>query len=160
MAKESATVQIKTQITCACDSVRLMPIIGLLVSSRTFCAQMQSVQSAPVLPYGGTAKLGEDHLQTLGSLNNLASLLKAQERLAEAEPLYQKALDKSLGAQQGFQRDFGHWIWSHTFLDFCWSIRFVMTETGACNTLGTFSTCFGQKLPKLHSFQSTSWQMP
>ena len=60
-------------------------------------------------------------------------------------------------------RDFkgtGHWIWSHTFLDFCWSIRFVMTETGACNTLGTFSTRFGQKLPKLHSFQSTSWQMP
>ena len=67
----------------------------------------------PVLPRGGKAKLGEAHPDTLGSLNNLAALLKAQGQLAEAEPLYREALEKSLGAQlQGFQRDFRQWIWS------------------------------------------------
>ncbi|CAL1136673.1 unnamed protein product, partial [Cladocopium goreaui] len=42
-----------------------------------------------------TAKLGEDHPDTLTSLNNLALLLYAQGHLAEAEPLFRKALEKS-----------------------------------------------------------------
>ena len=79
---------------------------------------MQSVQSARVA-CPGKAKLGEDHPDTLSSLNNLALLLKAQGHLAEAEPLYREALEKSPGAQlQRFQRDFGQWIWGHTLLDF------------------------------------------
>ena len=65
-------------------------------------------------------------------LNNLAMLLQAQGQLAEAEPLYREALKKSPGAQpQRFQRGFGQWIWGHTLLDFRWSIRFLMTGTGA-----------------------------
>ena len=72
----------------------------------------------PVLPCPGKAKLGEDHPETLKSLNNLAFLFQAQGHLAEAEPLFREALEKSVGAQlQRFQWDFGHWIWSHTFLD-------------------------------------------
>ena len=47
----------------------------------------------------GKVKLGEDHPDTLGCLNNLAGLLHAQGRLAEAEPLSREALKKSLGAQ-------------------------------------------------------------
>ena len=50
------------------------------------------------LPCPGKAKLGEDHPDTLSSLNNLAALLKAQGQLAEAEPLYREALEKSPGA--------------------------------------------------------------
>ena len=73
---------------------------------------MQSVQSA--LPCRGKAKLGDDHPDTLTSINNLAHLLQAQGHLAEAEPLYREALEKSPGAQlQRFQRDFGQWILSH-----------------------------------------------
>ena len=65
----------------------------------------------------GKAKLDEDHPDTLQSLNNMAVLLKAQGRLAEAEPLYRQALEKSPGAQlQRFQWKFGQWIWSHTCL--------------------------------------------
>ena len=72
----------------------------------------------PALPCPGKAKLGEDHLDTLTSLNNLAALLQNRGHLAEAEPLYREALEKSPGAQlQRFQRNFGQWIWSHTFLD-------------------------------------------
>ena len=56
----------------------------------------------------GQAKLGEDHLDTLRSLIGLAVLLCAQWRLAEAEPLFREALEKSPGAQvQRFERDFG-----------------------------------------------------
>ena len=84
----------------------------------------------PVLPCPGKAKLGEDHPDTLQSLNNLALLLQAQGRLAEAEPLHREALEKGPGAQlQRFQRDFGQWIWSHTLFDLF--IRCVMTGTGA-----------------------------
>ena len=62
----------------------------------------------------GKAKLGEDHPDTLNSLNNLASLLFNRGHLAGAEPLYREALEKSPGAQlQLFQRDFGQRIWSH-----------------------------------------------
>ena len=72
----------------------------------------------PILPCPGKAKLGEDHPDTLRSLNNMALLLKAQGHLEEAKPLYREALEKSPGAQlQRFQRNFGQWIWSHTFLD-------------------------------------------
>ena len=53
----------------------------------------------PVLPCPGKAKLGEDHVDTLISLNNLAALLKAQGHPAEAELLYREALEKSAGAQ-------------------------------------------------------------
>ena len=82
---------------------------------------MQSVQSA--LPCPGKAKLGDDHPQTLTGINNLAVVLKAQGHLAEAEPLYREALEKSPGAQlQRFQRDFGQWILSHALLNFCWLI--------------------------------------
>jgi len=48
-----------------------------------------------VLPCPGKAKLGEDHPDTLRSLSNLAELLEAQGHLAEAEPLYREALEKS-----------------------------------------------------------------
>ena len=75
------------------------------------------------LPCPGKAKLGDDHPDTLESLNNVASVLEAQGHLAEAEPLYREALEKSPGAQlQRFQRDFGQWILSHTLLNFCWLI--------------------------------------
>ena len=80
------------------------------------------------LPCPGQAKLGEDHLNTLSCLSNLAALLQARGQLEEAEPLYREALDKSLGAQpQRFQRDFGQWIWSHTLSGFCWVISCLMT---------------------------------
>ena len=118
----------------------------------------------PILPCPGKAKLGEDHPQTLHSLNNMAALLKAQGRLADAEPLYREALEKSPGAQlQRFQWDFGQWIWSHTLLDLRRVIRFLMTGTGAAMLLGYLRmvlACFRQKFPKLLSFQSTSWQIP
>ena len=91
------------------------------------------------LPCPGKAKLGDDHPDTLESLNNVASVLEAQGHLAEAEPLYREALEKSPGAQlQRFQRDFGQWILSHTLLDFCWFISFLMTATGAAMLLGWF----------------------
>ena len=44
--------------------------------------------------------LGPDHPDVAGSLNNLASLYRAQGRYAQAEPLYQRSLaivDKALG---------------------------------------------------------------
>ena len=81
----------------------------------------------PVVPCPGQAKLGKDHPVTLTSLNNLAALLQAQGKLAEAEPLYREALAKCPGAQlEGFQRDCGQWIWSHIILDFRWIVRFLM----------------------------------
>ena len=52
-----------------------------------------------VLLCPGKAKLGEDHPDTLNSLNNLALLLFNRGHLAEAEPLYREALEKSPGAQ-------------------------------------------------------------
>ena len=80
--------------------------------------------NASVLRCPGKAKLGEDHPDTLACLNNLAALFEAKGKLAEAEALYRKALEKSLEAQlEGFQRDFGQWIWSHTLLDFRWEIN-------------------------------------
>jgi non-specific serine/threonine protein kinase/serine/threonine-protein kinase len=39
--------------------------------------------------------LGEEHPDTLVSVNNMGVLLEAQGRLAEAEPLYREALEKS-----------------------------------------------------------------
>ena len=53
----------------------------------------------PVLPCQGKEKLGEDHPQTLGSLNTLASLLHDQGYLADAEDLFREALEKSPEAQ-------------------------------------------------------------
>ena len=89
---------------------------------------MQSVQSARVA-VPRQAKLGEDHPDTLGSLNNLADVFYTQGLLAEAEPLLREVLEKSPGAQlQRFQRDFVQWIWGQTFLDFRWLIRFLMTS--------------------------------
>ena len=52
-----------------------------------------------MLPCPGKAKLGEDHPDTLTSLNNLAVVLKDRGQLAEAEALYHEALEKSPGAQ-------------------------------------------------------------
>jgi len=95
----------------------------------------------PVLPCRGKAKLGEDHPDTLNSINNLAAVLDDQGHLAEAEPLYREALEKSPGAQlQRFQRDFWQWIWSHTLLDFRWLIRFLMT--GAAIFAAILLGCF------------------
>ena len=75
-------------------------------------------------------------------------VLKAQGHLAEAEPLYRVALEKSPGAQlQGFQRDFAQWIWSHTFLDFRWLIRFLMTGTGAAILAAILLGCFWMPHP-------------
>ena len=93
----------------------------------------------PILPCPGKAKLGEDHPDTLVSLNNMALLLKDQGRLAESEPLFREALEKSPGTQlQRFQWDFGQWIWSHTILDLHRVIRFLMTGTGAAILSGYF----------------------
>ena len=79
---------------------------------------MRGCNLCTVLPCPGKARLGEFHPDTFESLNNLAVLLQAQGNLAEAEPLYREALEKSVGAQlQRFQSHFGQWIWSHTFLD-------------------------------------------
>ncbi len=47
-------------------------------------------------------KLGPKHLDTLASVNNLASLYRVQGRYGEAEPLYQRALagcEKALGPE-------------------------------------------------------------
>ena len=68
------------------------------------------------LPCQGKTKLGEDHPDTLTSLNNLALVFEAQGRLADAEPLYREALEKCPGPQ--FQRDFMHSIRSRNLLDF------------------------------------------
>jgi hypothetical protein len=43
--------------------------------------------------------LGEEHPRTLNSLGNLASLLENQGRLAEAEPYFREALEKSRRVQ-------------------------------------------------------------
>ena len=107
MAKESAMVQIESKITCglrfnSLDGHCWFPVAPF-VCRCNLC-------NPPVLPCPGKAKLGEDHPDTLNSINNLAAVLEAQE----AEPLYREALEKSPGAQlQRFQRDFGQWIWSH-----------------------------------------------
>ena len=82
---------------------------------------------------------GEDHKLTVVSTRNLAKFLEDQGRLVDAEPLYREALEKSPGAQlQGFQWDFGQWIWSHTLLDLLWVIQFLMTGTGAAILSGYF----------------------
>ena len=134
MAKESAMVQIETKITCCLRFNSLNCHCWFPVAP---FVRRCNLCNPPVLPCRGQVKLGEDHLDTLPSLNNLAMVLQAQGRLVEAEPLYREALEKSPGAQlQRFQRDFGQWIWSHTLLDFRWVIRFLMTGTGAAILLG------------------------
>ena len=98
-------VQRETKFICVCHSIRLMAIVGFqlrLLCVDAICAILS------FCPCPGQAKLGEDHPDTLTCLNNLAGLLHAQGRLAEAEPLYREALEKSRGAQlQGLQRGFG-----------------------------------------------------
>ena len=80
-----------------------MAIVGFQLC--LWCADASCVYIPPLLPCGGKARLGEDHPQTLGSLNNVAMLLQAQGQLAEAEPLLREALKKSPGAQpQGLQK--------------------------------------------------------
>ena len=136
MAKESALVQIETKITCG---LRFNSLNGHCWFPVTPFVQRCNLCNPPVLLCPGKAKLGEDHPDTLGFLNNLAVVLQAQGHLAEAKPLLREALEKSPGAQlQRFQRDFGQWIWGHTFLDFRWLIRFLMTGTGAAILLGFF----------------------
>ena len=53
----------------------------------------------PLLRCPGTTQLGEDHPDTLQSLNNLGMVLHAKGHLAEAERLLRDALEKSPGAQ-------------------------------------------------------------
>ena len=51
---------------------------------------------------GYEQQLGARHLDTLTAVNNLASLLKEQRKLSEAEPLYRRVLEgreQQLGAQ-------------------------------------------------------------
>ena len=129
-------VQRETKITCVCHSIRLMAIVGFQL--RLLC--MEAIYAIRLeLPCPGQAKLGQDHPQTLSSLNNLAGLLQAQGHLEEAQPLYRQALEKSPGAQpQRFQRDFGQWIWSHTLLDLRWVVSFLITGTVAAILLGWF----------------------
>ena len=102
MAKESALVQIESEITCVCDLSRLMAIVGFqlcLLCAEAICA-IRPCCSCP-----GKVKLGEAHPDTLQSLNNLAMLLQAKGQLAEAEASYREALEKSLEAQlEGFQK--------------------------------------------------------
>ena len=100
-------VQIEAQIVCN-QSICLWP---LLVSCCAMCVRLRNVCADAICAFrlcclcGGKARLGEDHPQTLGSLNNLAMLLQAQGQLAEAEPLFREALKKSPGAQpQGLQK--------------------------------------------------------
>ena len=95
-------IQIETKIVCVCDSIRLMALVGFQL--RLLCADaVCAIHLCCSCP--GQTKLGEDHPDTLTCLNNLAGLLKAQGRLAEAEPLYREALEKSPGAQpQIFQK--------------------------------------------------------
>ena len=99
-------IQIETKIVCVCDSIRLVALVGFqlhLLCADAVCAIQTSCP--PVSPCPGQAKLGKDHPDTLCCLNNLAGLLQAQGRLAEAEPLYREALEKSPGAQpQRFQQ--------------------------------------------------------
>ena len=70
----------------------------------------------PVLSCRGKATLGKDHPDVLTSLNNLAMVLEAQGHLADAEPFYRDALEKSPEPSfkdfLGTCRDFGQWIWS------------------------------------------------
>ena len=124
----------------------------LLVSSYVPFVPACNLCNPPILPRPGKAKLGEDHPQTLVSLNYMAFLLRAQGRLVEAEPLYREALEKSLGAQlQRSQWDFGQWIWSHTLLELRRVIRLLMAVTGAAILLGYLRmvlACF-PKVPKV-----------
>ena len=110
------------------------------------------------LPCPGKAKLGEDHPDTLVSLNNMAFLLQAQGHLAEAEPLYREALEKSPGARlQILQRGFVQWIWNHFrfwisafgFAAFIFPFFSVMTGTGAVYFFGSilsFHLCLQNKI--------------
>ena len=105
MAKESAMVQIETKITCG---LRFNSLNGHCWFPVAPFVRRCSLCNPPVLPCRGQAKLGEDHPDTLGSLNNLADVFYFQGHLAEAEPLYREALEKSPGAQlQRFQRTLG-----------------------------------------------------
>ena len=81
-----------------------------------FVVRRCNLRNPPVLPCPGKAKLGEDHPDTVTSLNNLAGVLEAQGHLKEAEALYREAVEKSPGAQlQRFQGCFGQWICSDKF---------------------------------------------
>ena len=157
MAKESAMVQIETKITCVCDSIRLKAkseanalenwpkcIDFFAIQFDAFCWKQRALMAKESAMVQNPCNLGRaqvrqgmDHPQTLSSLNNLALVLEAQGHLAEAESLYREALEK-----QGFQRDFGQWIWSHTLLDFRWVIRFLMTGTGAAILAAILLGCF------------------
>ena len=92
MAKESAMVQIESKITCG---LRFISLNGHCWFPVAPFVQRCNLCNPPVLPCPGKAKLGEDHPDTLRSLSNLAELLEAQGHLAEAEPLYREALEKS-----------------------------------------------------------------
>ena len=117
MAKQSAIVQIQieTKITCVwhsirlmacvCHSIRLMAIVGFRLP--LLCTDV-SCAIRLCCPCPGKAKLGDDHPDTLQSLNNLALILADQGHLAEAEDLYQKALKKSREPSlRDFKTDFG-----------------------------------------------------
>ena len=159
MAKESAMVKIETKITCVCDSSRLMAIVGFqlcLLCADAICA-IRLCCSCP-----GKAKLGEDHPETLQSLNNLAALLEAQGQLAEAESRFREALKKSPGAQpQGFQK--GLWavyLGSH-LIGLSLGNLVSHDRNRRSNILRMFLAFFlDQKFLKLPSFQSMSWQTP
>ena len=91
MAKESAMVQIETKITCG---LRFNSLNGHCWFPVAPFVCRCNLCNPPVLPCPGKAKLGEDHPDTLNSINNLAAVLDDQE----AKPLYREALEKSPGA--------------------------------------------------------------
>ena len=67
-----------------------------LISTTSFLVRLKLNSAEPSLLAAGQgrAQFGDDHLDTLSSINNLGMLLETQGKLVEAEPLLRECLQK------------------------------------------------------------------